>query len=124
MKYHESHDFSCTIGLFQASNPKECGIVDLDEKMTIIDFVEKPINPKSNLANAGIYAFNTDIFDKIDNKNKSEVLDIAFDLIPSLIGKMKGFIIKDYIIDIGTNENYIKANDYTHNNSDLFCLIN
>jgi NDP-sugar pyrophosphorylase family protein len=35
--------------------------------------------------------------------------DIGFDLLPLLVGKMSGFKINDYLIDIGTHKNLEKA---------------
>ena len=39
---------------FLSDNPSSCGIVDIDQNQVLIDFNEKPANPKSSLANAAI----------------------------------------------------------------------
>jgi len=95
-----NHQFGMV--LFRSDNPKSCGIAELNETRTIIDFEEKPINPKSNLANAGIYLASPEILGLIPIKN---VADIGFDLLPKLVYKMFGYETKEFFIDIGTFKN-------------------
>jgi|TARA_B100001964_G_scaffold199653_1_gene226124 mannose-1-phosphate guanylyltransferase len=117
--FHKSHKYPVTMGLFHCIDPTKCGIPTLNNKNVVTEFVEKPRNPKSNLANAGIYIFDKEIFDKI-KFNQIGQLDIGNDLIPILVGKIKAAIIDDYIIDIGSKEDYIKANDYVSLNPNDF----
>lgn len=101
----QSHPF--TMALFTTRTPSSCGIAALDDHKTIIDFVEKPTNPISNLANAGIYLAHPSIIKMIpDDKMPA---DIGFDLLPLLVNKMSGWKTSDYLIDIGTHENLAKA---------------
>lgn len=46
-----------TIWVKEVEDPRAFGVVKLNEEGTIIDFVEKPENPESNLAIIGIYYF-------------------------------------------------------------------
>lgn len=46
-----------TIWVKEVEDPRAFGVVQLDENGTIVDFVEKPENPESNLAIIGIYYF-------------------------------------------------------------------
>jgi mannose-1-phosphate guanylyltransferase len=95
-----NHQFG--MALFRSDNPESCGIVELNETRTIINFEEKPKNPKSNLANAGIYLASPEILELIPIKN---VADIGFDLLPKLVNKMFGYETKEFFIDIGTYKN-------------------
>ena len=105
--FHKTHNEFLTMGLFITNSPESCGIAELDRSEKIIDFVEKPKKPKSNLANAGIYLARQEIFSFFpDNK---ELIDFGFDILPKLVNKMYGFVISDYLIDIGTMENYKRA---------------
>ena len=111
IEFHKSHTNPITIGLFKAENPKECGIVELDRKGKVISFEEKPKNPKSNLANAGIYIFEIKVLgDYVCEENK--ILDIGFDFLPKYVNKMSGYVIKEFLIDIGTMDKYNFANEY------------
>jgi mannose-1-phosphate guanylyltransferase len=94
------------MGLFRADAPEECGIATLDANGLVTRFVEKPRRPESNLANAGIYVMRTDLIHAIPQK---PLADFGFDIIPGLVGRMHGYPIPDYYIDIGTLERLAKA---------------
>src|ERR1035437_8470402 len=55
VSFHQTHSGPLTIALFETSRPEQCGIIGLDPSGRILEFMEKPSQPKSNLANAGIY---------------------------------------------------------------------
>ncbi|MGA1197317.1 MAG: nucleotidyltransferase family protein [Candidatus Latescibacterota bacterium] len=101
---HQKGDSILTMGLFHTPFPKECGIATLDKDGHIIDFVEKPQNPASNLANAGIYAVSPEIFDVIGDQPSP--VDFGFDIIPKLSGRMAGVAIDGFLMDVGTVERY------------------
>jgi mannose-1-phosphate guanylyltransferase len=105
-EFHNSHDGLLTMVLFRANNPRQCGIAEADKNGKIVEFTEKPQNPKSNLANAGIYVTRKEIFDYFP---KREFIDFGNDMLPQLIGQMYGWEMQDYLIDIGTLENYQRA---------------
>jgi len=106
IRYHRSKNSIFTMGLFRADAPKECGIASMDADGRIIKFIEKPEEPESNQANAGIYVMRTSLIDAIPDK---PLADFGFDLIPGLVGKMYGYPIPDYYIDIGTLDRLEKA---------------
>lgn len=107
ISFHHSHDDILTMGLFYANNPSQCGIAVMDEQQTITEFVEKPAEPKSNLANAGIYVANREIINCFPDRT---VFDFGHDVLPVLVNNMRGYLIKEYLLDIGTLANYQKAN--------------
>jgi len=88
------------------------GILADDEQGRIYEFAEKPAEPKSNLANMGIYVFKTDVLIDILQKMKKVGLDFGNDVIPSLIegGNAYTYHFKDYWKDVGTYESYLEAN--------------
>ena len=107
-RFHESKDGILSMALFHAPQPKQCGIVSLGENDLIESFTEKPENPASDLANAGIYIANSSILPFF---NKDGFLDFGKDILPQLAGKMYGWEDPYYLIDIGTPENYSKAQE-------------
>jgi len=98
-----------TLGTFEAEFPERCGIAEVDEQGVVQGFVEKPEKPLSNHAAAGIYVAEPEIFDYFPEPEASNVLDLGFDVIPKLVGQMRNYSINQ-VIDIGTPENYRKAN--------------
>jgi len=109
LDFHKRSKSIFTMGLFRSTRPKECGIVELDKENGVISFTEKPDNPASNLANAGIYIAGHELFDLI-RYDSGRMMDFGYHVLPRLAGKMTGYIIEEYFIDIGTKENYERAN--------------
>lgn len=110
---HLKHRPVLTLSTFEAEFPERCGIAEIDHQQIIQGFVEKPETPLSNRAAAGIYVAEPEIFDYFPQQKTLSVLDLGFDVIPRLIGKMRNYSI-DKLIDIGTFENYQKANEDLH----------
>lgn len=108
MDFHQSHNDPFTMLLFRAENPKKSGIATLDDDARIIDFVEKPENPTSDLANAGIYVLDGKAYHEIADMN---VFDLGFDVLPKFIGRMRGWEWQGYHRDIGTHESLAKAKE-------------
>ncbi len=106
MSFHKKNKALLTMGLFHTNNPKACGIAECDTEGKIQEFVEKPEQPKGNLANAGIYIANKKIYDYIPHRS---FVDFGKDVLPELVGKMYGYPIKEYLLDVGTWPNYEKA---------------
>lgn len=113
--FHRSYahmDGVLTMGLFRAPKPKVCGIAELAENGRIKSFVEKPPNPRGDLANAGIYVASSRLFEIMAKARQGVtegVFDFGFHLLPALAGKMYGYEIKQYLKDIGTIEAYRQA---------------
>lgn len=111
LMFHRGHGELFSMGLFKTDRPTTCGIAELDGKGKIISIEEKPKNPKTNLAAAGIYVASPEIF-KCFPKFGEEMngpLDIGFHVLPKLIGHMYGYLINEYLLDIGDMESYQKA---------------
>ena len=105
--FHITQPHAFTMALFETNNPRGGGIVLLNQSFTITSFEEKPANPISNLANAGLYVASPEIISLIDPAKTPA--DIGFDVLPLLVHKMSGYKINDYLIDIGTHKNLEKA---------------
>ncbi|MBQ3446898.1 MAG: nucleotidyltransferase family protein [Synergistaceae bacterium] len=111
--FREFHRDTClknggllSMALFRANHPEQCGIASLDDDMSITAFTEKPAHPSSSLANAGIYIASPEIFSYIPREGSA---DFGKDVLPRLVGKMYGWETDGYLLDIGTPENYSKA---------------
>ena len=96
---HRAAATIATLSVFQAPRPSECGIVEVADGR-VVGFVEKPANPRSDLANAGMYAFHPKVLDEI---SESLPRDIGFDLLPGLVGRARAVALDDcFFLDIGT----------------------
>ena len=104
--FHQSHTSPLTVALFHSSRPSNCGIALLDEDNRITGFEEKPACPKSDLANGGIYLARRGIRQFLPMPGYA---DFAIDVLPRLVGEMRGFVTNGRILDVGTPENYDQA---------------
>ncbi len=104
-EFHRRGAGLLTMGLFRAERPAECGIAEADSSGRILSFVEKPLNPASNLASAGIFVSSNAVFDHIPDG----IVDLGRDVLPKLAGRMRGYLIPEFLMDIGTIERYRQA---------------
>jgi glucose-1-phosphate thymidylyltransferase len=106
-------DAESAIALGEVTDPTRFGIAELDGDR-IAKVVEKPKEPKSNLAIAGVYLFRRSIFDAISRiqpswRNELEITDAIQTLISD--GKrVKSYILKGWWIDAGKPDAIVLAN--------------
>jgi Nucleoside-diphosphate-sugar pyrophosphorylase involved in lipopolysaccharide biosynthesis/translation initiation factor 2B, gamma/epsilon subunits (eIF-2Bgamma/eIF-2Bepsilon) len=106
LDFHYRRGQIATVGLYEVSNPRDCGIVAIDQTGIVREFVEKPSKPASNLAFTGIMVASPGIFDLISRPLPA---DIGFHLLPRLVGSMAGCVVSDYLMDVGTPDKYARA---------------
>ena len=99
---------AATLGLFRVPDPHTRGIVELDAGGTVVGFIEKPERPKSNLAWAGLLVGTGALMAAIPDETPC---DLGHDVLPRLLGRMRGLEIDGYHRDVGTPESYRQACD-------------
>lgn len=105
--FHRAHPGPFTMGLFHTKRPTQCGIATLTPDGRITAFTEKPERPTSDLANAGIYVADTATI--ADIPRDRPVTDYGHDVLPRYVGRMYGFPLDCYHLDVGTPESYAEA---------------
>jgi glucose-1-phosphate adenylyltransferase len=91
------------------------GIVGIDAENRVTSFVEKPAEPPSNLANMGVYLFNTEILDRYlleDHNLTDSTHDFGKDILPNMIAngaRVFAYPYNGYWMDVGTALSYWKA---------------
>jgi mannose-1-phosphate guanylyltransferase len=101
VRAHQAGSAVATLGVFRTPKPSDCGIVEVDLDGRVIGFAEKPSQPASNLANAGIYAFSPTVLEEVSGRPPQ---DIGYDLLPRLVGRAQTVLVEGYFRDIGTVE--------------------
>ena len=92
------------------------GIMNTDKSDRIIEFEEKPKEPKSNLASMGIYIFNYKTLRKYlkdDAKKQDSEHDFGKNIIPAYLNdnlKLQAYRFKGYWKDVGTVDSLWEAN--------------
>lgn len=108
------------ISLIQVQNPREYGIISVDNEHFVLKITEKPLPDMNlgNLANAGIYIFSSLIFKAIEKTRMSirdeyEFTDSMQILINDLNGKIISYEVKDkFWSDIGLPWQILDASRY------------
>lgn len=113
ISFHKDKKKDFTLALFNTPSPKECGIVELNKDSTLISFTEKPVIPASDLAFSGIMLSNTKLINYFPDR---DVFDLACDVLPAIVENSAGYVIEDYLMDIGTPENLKQAEEDIKNN--------
>jgi mannose-1-phosphate guanylyltransferase len=102
LSFHQGRRQLATLGLYRVADPCRCGIANLNDFGIVSRFTEKPAVPESNLAFSGLMLATPAVLDYIPSCCPA---DIGFHLLPQLVGRMAGYMIDSYLIDIGTMEN-------------------
>ncbi len=106
LQFHHEKGKGTTLAVFNVPNPRECGIIEMDKDASIVSFIEKPENPVSDLAFAGIIISTPGLMNYFP---ESEIFDLGHDVLPDVIGNAAGYIIDNYLLDVGTPEKLEKA---------------
>lgn len=118
LKHHQENDADCTIAVLPVplEEASRFGIMNTDDSDRIMEFEEKPKQPKSNLASMGIYIFNWKLLRKMlveDDKNEKSHHDFGKDIIPTLLNDHKRLFawrFEGYWKDVGTIDSLWEAN--------------
>ena len=112
----ESNDSDAMILLCEVDEPQRFGIAELDDEQPekIKKILEKPKNPKSNLAVIGIYFLTPKIFEIIENlkpswRNELEITDALDNLIKNG-NNVQYDVVTGWWKDTGTPEDILHAN--------------
>jgi NDP-sugar pyrophosphorylase family protein len=110
--FHRKQKALATIGLVEAQEVDQYGVVITDTDGRITDFQEKPAKgtERSKLVNTGIYAFTPQIFEYIP---AGEFYDFGKQVFPALREADAAFygyrLSGAYWADIGTPDEYVRA---------------
>ncbi len=118
LAYHKEKGADATIAVREVpwKEAPRFGIMNTDEDLNIVEFQEKPKEPKSNLASMGIYIFTWKVLRKkliADMKDPNSSHDFGNDIIPAFLNegrKLVAWKFKGYWKDVGTIDSLWEAN--------------
>ena len=111
LQAHRSRPPEClmTMMTFRTDAPSSCGIIELDTRGVVVGFHEKVVNPPSNLANGAVYILSAELLRRLGSDLRG-VTDFSTEVLSLLVGKIYSYDAAATFLDIGTPENYAKAN--------------
>ncbi|MFS0863810.1 glucose-1-phosphate adenylyltransferase [Fredinandcohnia sp. 179-A 10B2 NHS] len=117
LEFHLEKAAAATIAVIKVpwSEASRFGLMNTNEEQRIVEFEEKPANPKSNLASMGIYLFQWKLLKKYlieDEENTLSTKDFGKDIIPKLLAdkeNLYAYQFNSYWKDVGTIESLWEA---------------
>ena len=118
LQFHKQHQADRTIAVLDVpmEEASRFGIMTCDEEGRVVDFTEKPKEPKSTLASMGIYIFTWKKLKQylIENENaNSGSKDFGKDIIPAMLAageRLFAYAFEGYWKDVGTLDSLWEAN--------------
>ncbi|MBQ7932650.1 MAG: glucose-1-phosphate adenylyltransferase [Clostridia bacterium] len=115
---HKETGADCTIAVLEVSleEASRFGIMNTDENLKILEFEEKPKQPKSTKASMGIYIFNAKLLKEYliaDEADPESSKDFGKNIIPKMLAdgcKMYAYPFVGYWKDVGTIQSLWEAN--------------
>lgn len=118
LRCHTEKEADATIAVLRVpmEEAHRFGIMNTDETNRIVEFEEKPKNPKSDKASMGIYIFNWPVLKRFlceDERDPASDNDFGKNIIPKMIAagkKMQAYDFSGYWKDVGTVQSLWEAN--------------
>ncbi|MFH1637269.1 MAG: sugar phosphate nucleotidyltransferase [Candidatus Woesearchaeota archaeon] len=104
--FHRENNAKVTIALTTVDDPSAYGVAKLQGNK-IIEFLEKPKNPPSNLINAGLYIIEPDVVSLVPEGHSM----VEKDIFPKIAkdGRLYGYSFTGQWFDTGNMDRYAKA---------------
>lgn len=118
IELHIQSKSDCTISVLEVDikEASRFGILEVDQNDVITKFIEKPKEPKSNLASMGVYCFTYKVLRKAlieDANDPNSEHDFGKNIIPKMLknkNKLIAYRFKGYWRDVGTLDSLHLAN--------------
>lgn len=113
----KKQESGCGIFIKEVSDPERYGVAELKENK-VSNIIEKPLNPKTNLAVTGLYFYDKTLFDKIEklkpsSRGELEVTDLNMMYVDE--GSCQAYKLNGYWNDLGTFDSILDTSNFIRN---------
>jgi glucose-1-phosphate thymidylyltransferase len=113
--FAKDKSLAASVMLKEVGNPSSFGVAEVDARGNVVSLVEKPAQPRSNLALVGIYMFRPVVFDAIaqiqpSKRGELEITDALSKLI-ELKQTVRFTRLTSWWLDTGKKDDMLLAND-------------
>ena len=111
----EKQEKGCAVFTKEVKDPERFGVAELDQNGKVLNIVEKPKQPKTNLAVTGLYFYDNTVFDKIEQLKPSargelEITDLNMAYVKE--GTCTAYPITGHWSDMGTPDSILDTANY------------
>ena len=114
IEQYANSEYNSQIVLTKVADPRSYGVAVLGDDGQIVNLIEKPKVPPSNLALVGVYMFDKHVFDAVDNikpswRNELEITDAIQWLVANKY-RVFPYVHTGWWVDTGKREDMLEAN--------------
>jgi len=118
LRFHQDKQADVTIGVIEVplEEAPRFGLLVTDDDGRVVEFQEKPSQPRSTLASMGIYVFGTEVLAERlaqDARLHNSSHDFGQDVLPRMLergDRLYAYLFTGYWVDVGTVQAYWEAN--------------
>ena len=105
--FHRNRTETLTLGVAPTDRPQEKGTVVVGPDGRVTEFMEKAAQPRSRLANAGLYVAGQTLFDYLPAAvSDGTPLDFGHHVLPRMVPDVAACTVDEFLMDIGTPDQY------------------
>jgi glucose-1-phosphate thymidylyltransferase len=111
----KSFSTGAKVFLKKVSNPKLYGVATVDKDMNVTEIIEKPSEPKSDLAVIGVYLFDNSVWKKMEKQTPSARGEYEVTYLTNAYaeeGTLKAAMLAEPWFDVGNIDNLLEASNY------------
>lgn len=113
-QFNEKKEGAMVFGVRMPTESKQYGVIEIDQENKVLSIEEKPENPKSDIAQTGIYMYDEKVFDLVEKLNPSRRGELEVTDLNNFYARQGNLYCEliDWWVDAGTSfDELLRANN-------------